>query len=98
MGSRIRIGLVSRLRDVQDAIESSPPDLVRVLKIDRLSPRVVAILDTHVIRLERAGAQFLFLATQDLAERLLISAPNFRNRLTEILRIVPDDPSAGGAL
>jgi hypothetical protein len=97
MGRRMKIGRVSRTHDVQEALDSPASEQVRVLRIDRLSSRVVAMLDTHVVRLERAGAQFVFLATQELAERLLTRAPNLRNRLTEVLRIVPENASVGGA-
>jgi hypothetical protein len=51
-------------------------------------------LDTHVVRLERSGGQLLFLSTQNTAEQLLVQTPNFRSRLTEVLRITPD-PSIG---
>jgi hypothetical protein len=96
MASPLRIGRVSELFGVDDAFGLSEAGPIRVLRIDRWSPKVVALLDTHVIRLERTGAQFLFLTTPALAEQLLVEAPNFRNRLTEVLRIVPDDPSGGG--
>ena len=66
---------------------------IRVLWIDLWLTQLVPLLDTHVVRLERIGGQFLFLATPELAERLLVQAPNFRNRLTDIMRIVPDDLS-----
>jgi hypothetical protein len=97
MGIRLKIGRASHPQDVEKAITLEASDQVRVLKIDRMSPRVLAILDTHVIRLERAGVQFVFLATHELAERLLMRAPNLRNRLTEVLCIVPENISVGGA-
>ena len=71
---------------------------IRVLRIDRWSPELVTLLDTHVIRLEQTGAQFLLLTTPALGEKLLVEAPNFRNRLTDVLRVIPDDPSGGGPL
>jgi hypothetical protein len=90
------IGRVSELLDLDDALGSHDAGPIRVLRIDSWSPDLAAVLDTHVIRLERTGAQFLFLTTPALGEQLLVEAPNFRNRLTEVLRIVPDDPSGGG--
>ena len=96
MAIRLPIGRVSEMLDVDDALGLADAGPIRVLRIDQWSPDLVALLDTHVIRLERTGAQFLFLTTSALAERLLVEAPNFRNRLTEILRIVPDDLSGGG--
>jgi hypothetical protein len=71
---------------------------IRILQIDRWIPELLTLLDTHVVRLERSGAQFLFLATPAMAEKLLVEAPNFRNRITEVLRIVPDDFSGGMTL
>lgn len=96
LSSSLPVGRVSELLDVDNALGLPATGPIRALHIDRWSPELVALLDTHVIRLERTGAQFLFLATPALAERLLVEAPNFRNRLTEILRIVPDDLSGGG--
>jgi hypothetical protein len=97
LGSRLMIGPVSELLREDDGVRLAGVDPIRVLRIDRWSPELNGLLDTHVIRLERTGAQFLFLTTDRLSEQLLVAAPNFRNRLTEVLRIVPDDPS-GGAL
>jgi hypothetical protein len=90
------IGLVSERRDVDGLFGLPDAGPMRVLRIDRWSPELVALLDTHVVRLEHTGAQFLFLATPALAGQLLREAPNFRNRLTDVLRVVPDDPSGGG--
>jgi hypothetical protein len=64
------------------------------LHIRSLSAEVISLLDTHVVRLERGGRQLLFLAAPEIAEQLLIEAPNFRNRLTEVMCIIPD-PSIG---
>jgi hypothetical protein len=97
LGSRLTIGPVSELLREDDGVRLADVDPIRVLRIDRWSSELIGLLDTHVIRLERTGAQFLFLTTDKLSEQLLVAAPNFRNRLTEVLRIVPDDPS-GGAL
>jgi hypothetical protein len=96
MASPLRIGRASELFDVDNTFGLSEGGPIKILRIDRWLPELVALLDTHVIRLERTGAQFLFLTTPALAEQLLVEAPNFRNRLTEVLRIVPDDPSGGG--
>ena len=93
----LSIGRISEWLDVSDAIGAEDVDSIRVLHIDRWSSGLVALLDTHMIRLEQTGAQFLFLTNPALAEQLLIGAPNFRNRLTEVLQIVPDDPSGGGS-
>jgi hypothetical protein len=92
------IGRVSELIEVDALLGLPDSGPIRVLRIDRWSPELVTLLDTHVIRLEQTGAQFLFLTTPALAEQLLIQAPNFRNRLTDVLRVIPDDPSGGGPL
>jgi len=96
LATPLPIGRVSELLDVDEVLGLPDSGPIRALQIDRWSPELVAMLDTHVIRLERTGAQFLFLTTPALAEQLLVEAPNFRNRLTEVLRIIPDDPSGGG--
>lgn len=97
LSSSLTIGRVSEMLDAGNPLGLPDAGEIRVLRIDRWSPELVALLDTHVIRLEQAGAQFIFLTTLALTEKLLSEAPNFRNRLTEILRIVPDDPSGGGS-
>jgi hypothetical protein len=88
----------SELIDVEALLGLPDSGPIRVLRIDRWSPELVTLLDTHVIRLEQTGAQFLFLTTPALAEQLIVEAPNFRNRLTDVLRVIPDDPSGGGSL
>lgn len=95
MASPLPIARASDLVDVDDGMAAWGERPVRALNIDRWSPELVALLDTHVVRLERTGAQFLFLTTPALAEQLLVAAPNFRNRLTEVLTIIPEDLSAG---
>ena len=96
LSSALPIGRVSELLDVDALLGLPDSGPIRVLRIDRWSPDLVTLLDTHVIRLEQTGAQFLFLTTPALAEQLLVEAPNFRNRLTDVLRFIPDDPSGGG--
>jgi hypothetical protein len=96
MANPLPMARVSGMLDVDDLLGASDAGPIRALWIDRWSPKLVALLDTHVIRLERTGAQFLFLTSPTLAEQLLVAAPNFRNRLTEVLRIVTDDLSGGG--
>ncbi len=95
LSSSLPIGRVSERLDIGGLLGLPDHGPIRVLRIDRWSPELIALLDTHVIRLEQTGAQFLFLATPVLAQKLLVEAPNLRNRLTEVLRIVPDDPSGG---
>ena len=68
---------------------------LRILRIDQWFPALIALLDTHVVRIEKMNIQFLFLVSEDVYEQLLASAPNFRSRLTEIMQIVPEDASGG---
>jgi hypothetical protein len=90
MGSELAVGRASEHLDVDDSLGLPDSGPMRALRIDRWSAKIVAALDTHVVRLERTGVQFLFITTPVLAEQLLTEAPNFRNRLTEVLHIVPD--------
>jgi len=83
-----------RASDVLDSNRSfAHAGSIAAVWIDRWQPKLVALLDTHVVRLERAGAPLLFFATRALSEKLLVETPNFRSRLTEMLHIVQEDPS-----
>jgi len=95
-GSALPVGRVSEHLETGDTLGLPDSGPIRALRIDRWSPALVAALDTHVVRLERTGAQFLFITSPALAEQLLNQAPNFRNRLTEVLCIIPD-PAVEGA-
>lgn len=97
LGSGLPIGSVSDLLNEPKGLKLDDVNPIRVLRVEAWSPELVGLLDTHVIRLERSGAQLLFLTNERLSEQLLMAAPNFRSRLTEVLRILPDNPS-GSAL
>jgi hypothetical protein len=92
LGTRLPIGLASDLFRDGGSLKPDHASPIHILRIERLSSEVVALLDTHVIRLERSRAQFVFLTTDQVSEQLLVQAPNFRSRLTEVLRILPDSP------
>jgi hypothetical protein len=94
LGSRLQIGSVSDLLIDPGGLTTKDKNPIRVLRIDDWSPELIGLLDTHVIRLEQVRAQLLFLTTDALSEQLLVAAPNFRSRLAEVLRILPDS-SAG---
>jgi hypothetical protein len=96
MGVGLVIAHLSELSQLGYALDAREGGRVRAIWIDEWSSELVATLDTHVVRLERTGAQFLFITSAALADRLLTEAPNFRSRLTEMLRIVPD-PAIQGA-
>jgi hypothetical protein len=93
IGAKLRIADLSELVDKELLITSYQSGAMAAIRIDSTAHEIIGLLDTHVIRLERSGAQLLFLATPALAEPLLVQAPNFRNRITEIMRIVPDEGS-----
>jgi hypothetical protein len=90
LGTALPLGRVSDHLDTNDGLGLPDSGPIRALWIDKWSPDLIAALDTHVVRLERTGAQFLFITSPILGEQLVIEAPNFRNRLTEVLRIIPD--------
>ena len=98
MASPLPIGRVSERLDVDDVLESQNAGPIRALRIDRWSPELVPLLDTHVIRLERTGAQFCFSRLRTLvsdcswrprtfATALLTSFGLFRTILREALRV-----------
>jgi hypothetical protein len=95
LATQLSIRRVSELQDLDRALLTEYADRIRVLWIDCWLQELVDLLDSHVVRLEWTGAQFLFLTTTELSEKLLVRAPNFRSRLTEVMRITPDDPSGG---
>ena len=61
LGMTLSIGRVSALLGIDPALGLDMKDRVRALRIDSWSQILVDLLDTHVVRLERTGAQFLFL-------------------------------------
>jgi hypothetical protein len=92
LGVRSPIGLASDLIHDPGSLKSDNINPIHLVRIDRPSRELIALLDTHVVRLERSAAQFVFLATDRISEKLLASAPNFRSRVTDVLRILPDNP------
>jgi hypothetical protein len=52
-------------------------------------PKLVSALDRNIVLLTTAGA-VLLLMTQEIAERMLATAPNLRSRLTDVLTIKAD--------
>jgi hypothetical protein len=55
MASTLPIGRVSEQLGADDSLGLPESGPIRVLRIDRWSPKLVALLDTHVVRLERTG-------------------------------------------
>lgn len=94
--SDVQLGLKLPFEDIETLIRGQAPEIanferpVSGFHITNLNSDIISVLDTHVVRLARAGHQLLFLVTDSTAEQLIIQAPNFRNRITEVLRIIPD--------
>jgi len=97
MAIALPVGRVSEHLESNDNLGLPDSGPIRALWIDKWSPDLIAALDTHVVRLERTGAQFLFIASPILGEQLVIDAPNFRSRLTEVLTIIPDAAVEGAS-
>ena len=70
---------------------------IRVLHLDEWLPSLIRSLDRHAPLLVQDGGQLLLIAEKRVAERVLRSAPNLRNRLTGVFQIEPDELSAGDA-
>ena len=101
--AEVQLGSPIQITDIAELLLDPEPNFpfseraVCCFHIRHLSAGVISLLDTHVVRLERRGNQLLFLATPETTNQLLIEAPNFRNRLTEVMRIVPDPSIGSGA-
>jgi hypothetical protein len=63
-------------------------DLV-VVTLDHWLPTLVSSFDRNIV-LFTAGGTVVLLAIRDIAERMLRGAPNLRNRLTDVLVLIPD--------
>jgi hypothetical protein len=90
LGAKLPFDDIDALLRQPSSMGSCSDQPVCALRITELNPDVVSLVDTHVVRLERKGNQLLFLANPSTAEQLIVHAPNFRSRLTEVLRITPD--------
>lgn len=69
LGKQPPIGSVSDLLSEPLGLKLDDTNPIRILRIDHWAQGLVGLLDTHVIRLERSRAQFLFLATDKLYYR-----------------------------
>jgi hypothetical protein len=61
-----------------------------VIILDHWFPKLVRSFDRNVVMLTSGGTVVL-LATPDIAEGMLRSAPNLRSRLTDILLLRPEE-------
>ncbi len=93
VGIRLQIAPLSAMFENDDLSRPYDWEPIRAFRIGDSEDELTNRLDTHVILQERSGSQLLFLTTPALAKHILSKAPNFRNRITEVLQIVEDDPN-----
>jgi len=79
---------------LEDVFKPDPVSPVVLITLDNWMPKLVKNIDRNIVLLTRAGP-VLLLANPEVAERVLVAAPNLRNRLTDILAIYPDEAFGG---
>jgi hypothetical protein len=91
LGLNLRPFAASELRpeSLQALAKHYPGDLV-VITLDHWLPMLVSSFDRNIVLLT-AGGTVVLLAVRDIAERMLRVAPNLRNRLTDVLVLIPDE-------
>jgi hypothetical protein len=95
---QVQLGIGAEVEPVSAAELAGPTPTaahLRILRIDQWFPDLIALLDTHVVRLEKMNVQFLFLVAEAVYEPLLTTAPNFRSRLTDIVQIIAENAAEG---
>jgi hypothetical protein len=96
LGISVRSATASEVgeRGVDETLgwQSAYPALL--LTLDAWTPELVSALDRNITLLENAVNVFILLTTHGLCERTLAAAPNYRNRLTDIFQIAPDEAFA----
>src|SRR5579863_9177365 len=97
LGSKLRTLLGSDVRPelLDDAFKHDTIWLISLVTLNRWLPTLVDSLDRNIVLLARARTAVLLLATPEVAERALASAPNLRNRITDVLSIGPDEALGG---
>ena len=83
-----------RFDDSQGAFAPGHDKPVTLITLDQWLPKLVTALDRNIVLLTRSGA-VLLLASRKVAERILAEAPNLRNRLTDVVEILPDEAFGG---
>lgn len=76
--------------DRSEDVAQDPDRPVTLITLDHWLPSLVTALDRNVVLLTRSGA-VLLLANRKIAERMLAEAPNLRNRLTDVVAMLPDE-------
>lgn len=75
---------------LEDAFTSDSTSPLVLVTLDRWLPQLVDSFDRNVVLLTRDGI-VLLVASRKIAERVLATAPNLRNRLTDILSMRTDE-------
>ncbi|MFN0172549.1 MAG: hypothetical protein ACKV22_39725 [Bryobacteraceae bacterium] len=83
---RMLIGSEMRPAELAEVLAPEPAWPVVLVTLDRRLPKLIEALDLNVVVLTTAGA-VLLLADQEIGEWALMSAPNLRNRLTDVLKV-----------
>jgi hypothetical protein len=98
----VQLGISVRTAKASDVVERGVDDTLGWqsaypalrLTLDAWTPDLVGALDHNITLLENAVNVFILLTTHGLCERTLAAAPNYRNRLTDIFQIAPDEAFA----
>jgi hypothetical protein len=101
---RVQLGISLRalaavdvgLDRLEDVFANDPAAPVTLITWDHWLPKLANSLDRNIILLKTAGA-ILLLTSRDVAEHMLVAAPNLRNRMSDVLAIRPDE-AFGGAV
>lgn len=79
---------------LEEAFARSSGSPVVLIRLDRWAPKLIDSLDRNIVLVTTVGP-VLLLTTIEVAQRALASAPNLRNRLTDVLAIRPDEAFGG---
>jgi hypothetical protein len=94
VGFRALAAAAVRLDRLEGVFTQNPVALVTLIMLDGWLPKFVAALDRNIVLLTTPGA-VLLLANREVAEHILVAAPNLRNRLSDVLAIRPDEAFVG---
>jgi len=96
LGYGVRVLTASELQaeGFERVFLSDEPAPVTLVVMDRWARKLVTMLDRNVILLAR-GSAVLLLVSPKVAECAVASAPNLRNRLTDMLEMKIDDALGG---
>ena len=91
LGLELRAIAASTLRpETLEALTEHNAGQFVVIALAIWLPELISSLDRNIVLLTSGGAVAL-LTSSDIAEHVLISAPNLRNRLTDVLVFRPDE-------